>query len=184
MSSQRHASALVAMDLQVDFLGSGGRLRIASDQVAEVVTGMNRALERAARAGLPIIYVLNAFDPLDPFNAFRNFAAVRGSRGARRDPRIADIPGALILEKKARNAFSNPRLAQALAQHGVDTLVIGGVFADACVLSTCRAALARRFAVDLIGDGVGAASSRARTSALARAQRLGARTVTSSDLFG
>jgi len=162
------------MDLQRDFLESAGRLPIAQDQIAGVVDAMNRALRLARDRRWPIVYVVNGYDLLDPGNLFRNFAAVRGSQGARIDERILRLADVLTLDKKAPDAFSNPALAARLGSWRIGRLLIGGVYADACVTATAISALKRGYEVAILADGVGAASERGRQRALANLSRRGA----------
>ncbi|MGH6958377.1 MAG: cysteine hydrolase family protein [Caulobacteraceae bacterium] len=168
-------TALLAMDLQRDFLEPGGRLPIEAVQIGAVVAGMNRALIRAARGGVAVVYVLNAYDLLDPSNLTRNFAALRGSPGAALDPRVTVVQGAPIVRKKVPDAFSNPALADWLARERITRLAVGGVYADACVTATCRSALKRGYAVEVLADAVGARSEAARRHAVADLVRRGAR---------
>lgn len=172
------ATALLAMDLQRDFLAPGGRLPIAADQQADVVDAMNAALAAAEARGWPIVYVLNAFRPWQPANLFRNFCALAGSPGAALDPRIAVVAKAERIEKRAPDAFTSPALGPLLARLNVGRLVIGGVFADACVSATARAALGKGYQVAILGEGVGAGSAKAREAALDRLRAAGAEILT------
>ncbi len=170
-------TALLAMDLQRDFLQSNGRLPIEQAQTGCLIATMNAALSRAARSGMTIIYLANAFSRVDPLNLTRNFAALRGSPGAELDPRIVVVPQALHVQKKTPNAFGNPLLRRLLAERGVNRLVVGGVYADGCVLATCRAAMALGFDINLLGDGIGARSERARAGAVRKLVGRGAKLV-------
>jgi nicotinamidase-related amidase len=175
-------AAILAMDLQRDFLDPGGRLPIARQQIDGVITTMNAAITWAARTGVPVVYVLNAFGLLDLSNLTRNFAALQGAAGAVLDPRIVDLSRAPHVTKKIPDAFSNPELAQILQRRGVDRLVVGGVYADACVWQTCRSALKRGFAVSLLADGIGAATDQARRDAIGGLVSRGATTIRVADL--
>src|SRR5271154_5102501 len=99
-------AAILAMDLQLDFLDPRGRLPIARQQVDGVITTMNGAITWAARTGVPVIYVQNAFDLLDLSNLTRNFSALQGSPGAAFDPRIVMLDQAPRVTKKVPDAFS------------------------------------------------------------------------------
>jgi nicotinamidase-related amidase len=168
-------TALLALDLQWDFLQPRGRLPIGRDQAPWVIETLNRAARAAAARGWPVIYVLNAFELFDPSNLFRNFAAIRGSAGARFDPRVVRPPGAVVLDKQVPDAFTNPRLALQLRERRIGRLMIGGVFADACVKATALSGLARGLEVLVLEDGVGAATAGARQAALDLLARRGAR---------
>ena len=167
-------TALLAMDLQRDFLQPGGRWPIDRGQIDQVIATMNQALVYAARVGLPVIYVVNAFDLLDPANLTRNFCALRGSAGGTLDPRITIVDGASTVTKKVPDAFSNPALPEMLVRQSVGRLVVGGVYAEACVSATCRAALGRGYAVSILPDAIGARSEAVRRRAVEKLMQRGA----------
>ncbi|MEO8812395.1 MAG: cysteine hydrolase [Caulobacteraceae bacterium] len=179
-----HSTALLAMDLQRDFLQPDGRLTIAQGQISSLIEAMNRAIDRGARTRLAVVYTFNAYDLLDPSNLLRNFAAIKGSRGSLLDPRIHQVSPSTALIKRGPDAFSNPRLATLLADRGVKRLIIGGVYADACITATTRTALAKGFDVTLLRDGVGAANDSARDRACADLAHRGARLATVQSALG
>jgi nicotinamidase-related amidase len=172
-------NVLFVMDLQRDFLEPEGRLPIEASQADGVVAAMNVSIQRAACAKMPVIYVRNAYNLLDPSNLTRNFAAVRGSRGGELDPRVIRTPGATEILKTSPNPFSNGRLLKKLKDRNVHGVVVGGVYADACVKATCEAALASGFDVGVLTDAVGARSKPARDAAIADLRRRGAHLLTS-----
>jgi nicotinamidase-related amidase len=177
-------TALLALDLQRDFIQPGGRLPISREQIPSLIAAMNRAIESAARAGQSIVYTFNAYDLLDPSNLTRNFAALKGSTGSLLDQRVLHVKPSTDIVKRVPDAFSNPRLAPLLAERGVKRLVVGGVYADACVAATARTALARGFRVTILTDGVGAASDAVRDRACASLARRGAKLATVQGTFG
>src|SRR5262249_37787383 len=71
----------------------------------------------------------------------RRHAAVAGSAGTRWDVR-ADVRGAPYLPKWKPDAFCNPRLQELLAGHGIEQVVLAGLYAGACVSATAKGALA------------------------------------------
>jgi nicotinamidase-related amidase len=168
-------TAVLAMDLQRDFLEEGGRMRIEAAQVDEVVRASNTVLAAARRRGLPVVYVGNEFPPTDVLaNLARRGAAVQGSRGAEIDPRIDHLDGAYF-PKRSRDAFSNPELDAYLRQNEVAELIVVGVFAGACVRATVLGALNRGYRVVVVREGLGAASMRERESVLAEFTGAGVR---------
>lgn len=176
--------AILALDLQRDFLEPKGRLPVAQHQVDELIRTANAVIEDAARRGTPVIYVLNDF-PRRAFvaNVFRRWAALSGSRGAELDPRVR-VEGDLRAQKHAANAFTNPELDGLLRKLGVKHVVILGVFAPACVRATARGALRNGYRVTVVRDAVAAGSDRSRDKALDRLARDGATIATSAALCG
>ncbi len=176
--TQARRAALMAMDLQRDFLRPDGRLPIGRTQITSVIAAMNEALQRAERQQLDVIYIANAFAPFDPFNLLRNFAAIENTRGAMLDSRILRVVSAANFLKRRRDAFSNEGLSLHLASRGVTDLIVGGVHADACVAATVKTAIRRGFKVTVLAHAVGAATAERRDRACADLARLGARLAT------
>lgn len=175
---ERRKTALLAMDLQCDFLRPQGRLPIAPQQIEGVIAAMNEALQGATRQRLEIIYITNAFARLDPLNILRNRAAIGNSAGAMLDPRVLQVTPSAHFNKRRRDAFSNKKLIVHLAARGVKDLLISGVHADACVAATARTAFRRGFKVTVLTDAVGAISDVRRERACANLASLGARLAT------
>src|SRR5258708_7510223 len=175
-------AAIMAMDLQRDFLDPGGRLPISRQQIDGVIMTMNSAINWAVRTGVPVVYVQNAFGLLDLANLTRNFAALQGAAGAALDPRIVDLSKAPHVIKKIPDAFSNPALTQILRERRIEQLIVGGVYAEACVYQSCRSALKRGFSGSLLVDGIGAANDQARFDAIRALVAQGASPVGVADL--
>ena len=151
---------------------------IARQQMEGVIAAMNEALQCATRQRLEVIYITNAFAPLDPLNLLRNRAAIENSAGAMLDPRVQQVTPSAHFTKRRRDAFSNKDLIVYLTERGVKELLIGGVYADACVAATARAALRRGFKVTVLTDAVGAISDNGRERACAALARRGAKLAT------
>lgn len=176
-------TALVLIDLQLDFLGPDGRLPVAKDQVAPLLARVTTLTAAARTAGLPVAHVVNAFPQKSWLNVFRRFAAVAGSPGAALDPRgPTPTPDEPVFTKARSDAFSHPELAAWLRARCVTRVVLCGVFANACVRATARGALAAGFEALVVRDGVAAASARSRDRGLAAIHRAGAQVVGAADL--
>jgi nicotinamidase-related amidase len=166
--------ALLLIDFQRDFLDDDGRMPVARNQVASVLAATRAAIGRAQRDGDLIVKVGNEFRPRDwAGNLLRRHAAVAGSTGTRWDAR-ADVPGAPYLPKWKPDAFCNPRLQQLLASHGIEQVVLAGLYARACVSATAKGALARSLRVTVQQDAVACRSDSSRQAALERLARIGA----------
>ena len=87
------------------------------------------------------------------------------------------------VQKTSPNGFGNPGLRQLLAARGVTRLVVGGVYADGCVLATCKAAMALGFEIMLLAEGMGARTERARTVAIRKLVGRGATRVGVEDAW-
>jgi nicotinamidase-related amidase len=169
-------AALLVLDMQVDFLSPNGRMPIAPGQIEPVLANSNRAIMAAATRHDEIVYIGNEYMRWDiPGNWFRHNAARAGTAGAALVPNLRRIDAAPYFPKRRGDAFSNPALARFLDAHHVRRLTIVGVYADACVTATARAAFRRGYTVTVLSDAVGAASENARRAALSNLEREGIR---------
>ncbi len=160
-------TAFLVLDLQRDFLEARGRMPIDGAQVEPLLVASNALIDRAAMNGAPVVYIVNAFPPSQWFlNVLRRGAARVGTYGAEMDPRVHIAPGGTFT-KDAGDAFTNPALGAFLRERAVERLLLGGVFAPACVRATLRGALREGYGVTVVRDCVGASSDRARDRGLA-----------------
>lgn len=178
------ASALLVLDLQVDFVERGGRMPIAADQIEQVLKMSNLAIEASAARQMAIVYIGNEYTRWDiPGNWFRRNAARAGTPGAALDPHLNRIVGAPYFPKRRGDAFSNPDLERFLRAHQIGRVVLCGVYAGDCVTATAHGALGRGISVFILSDAVGAASATARRLALARLSQTGAQIVTTEEFI-
>ncbi len=167
-------TALLIMDMQVDFLSDKGRLPVAQEQVPNMLKIVNSVLERTDMLKIEPIYIANAFSPFDVIsNLFRNQAAVAGSDGARLDPRLT-VKGNTIFLKDKPDAFTNPALDAYLRDRRINTLIVAGVFADQCVLATVQGALNRGYKVTVLKEAVAAATANNQKEACTTMKNKGA----------
>jgi len=161
-------TALLVLDMQVDFLSPRGRLPVDQTQVKPMIDLANRlATDPGDRFDIDPVYIANAFSSFDFIgNLARNHAAVEGSNDARLDPRL-ELVGDTVFHKQLPDAFSNEQLDAYLRAERITKLVVVGVFADQCVRSTVQAALNRGYEVAVVQDGVAAATAADREQAYA-----------------
>lgn len=153
--------ALIAVDVQRDFL-PGGSLAVPEGDA--VVPVLNEYIRRFVRADLPVIATRDWHPP-----DHCSFAAqggpwpphcVRETRGAEFAPDLA-LPKDVVIVSKATqtgadaySAFDGTGLAVLLRAQGVARLLVGGLATDYCVLATVRDGLDAGFAVALLRDAV------------------------------
>lgn len=75
-----------------------------------------------------------------------------GSSGAEVVPQLAPQGGEPVMVKSAGGAFSQPALAQLLAERGIDTLIIAGLMTHLAVDTTARDATLRGLHVVVAAD--------------------------------
>lgn len=182
-SSTSLRAALLTLDMQRDFLDGHGKLPVAAPQVNSLISTVNRLLEEAPKHGWVSVLVRNEYSPWDVSNIFRNFASLRGSVGAEFDPRLMRKAAAAEFSKTEGDAFSNPKLAPFLRSQGVRTVVITGVFADACVTRTAVGAMNQGFRPVVVSDGVASGSTSSRDRALAALRDRGVAVESSTSLL-
>lgn len=165
--------ALLLLDFQADFLDDEGRLPVCRSHVEPAVAAAADAIRAFRQRGRPVIAIGNEFHRGDFVrNLFRRHAALAGSSGARWDRRLP-LEEAVYFPKWAASAFCNPELEPWLREQRIETLVIGGLMARACVTATAKAAIRKGFEVSLLGAAIACASDRTRARALARLEDQG-----------
>lgn len=64
------------------------------------------------------------------------------------------VPPAMVIDKPAYSAFSNPGLARLLVEKSVGTIVVSGAETDVCVLSTVMSAVDLGFRIVIVEDAL------------------------------
>ena len=130
----------------------------------EIIPTNQKLLEAFRRRGLPIIYTTTAYDVTD-----RNVPGdmglwhmkipvevlAAGSEAAAIDSRIAPQKGEHVIVKKRASAFHGTYLSGMLKNMGVDTVIVTGVTAAACVRNTIEDAIADGFRPIAVKEGIG-----------------------------
>jgi len=120
--------ALLVIDIQTHFIDEP----VAMKSLERAAWYINAAIELFREKNLPVISIQHT----NPKNGF-----TQESEGfeVHKDIRILDTDPHII--KTYGNAFNKTDLGKLLNDLGVDTLVITGYMAEACVLSTYRGAV-------------------------------------------
>ncbi len=183
--------ALIAVDVQNDFLPGGSLAVPAGDAV---VPAINRYVAAFAARALPVFATRDWHPPNHcSFKAQGGIwppHCVAATRGAEFASGLALPPAAVIISKAATveadaySGFGGTDLAARLRAGGVTRLFIGGLATDYCVLNTVKDALAEGFEVLLLADAIRAVEVKAGDGARAQGemQQLGARPVRYEDL--
>ena len=167
-------SAVLLMDLQVDFLDANGRMPVSLRDAQAVIAAANAILNGQVLRGVSPIFIVNAFPCASLSNFFRRNAAIAGSDGARIDPRLAASAGIATFAKQSSSAFTNRELEAFLRARDIQTLFVLGVFAEGCVRATVSEALRKGFKVVVVEDAIGSNLSWKRRFALWSMKRNGA----------
>jgi nicotinamidase-related amidase len=134
-----------------------------------VIPGVQSLLAACRRNGHPVVHVTTCYQVTDVTNPHTDMGlwhckisieVVAESKPElwEIDSRIAPIPGEQVLLKKRASAFHGTYLAGFLRAAGVDTIIVTGVTASACVRETVCDGLADGFrtivARECVGDRI------------------------------
>lgn len=162
--------ALVSVDLANAWTRPGNPFTCDQEKMDnEIIPGMQRLLEAFRAANLPVIHVTTAYEitdrnaPFTDMGLWHNKIPIDVVDLADEelwaiDSRIAPVKGEYTLLKKRASSFHGTELAGILRANGVDTILVTGVTACACVRQTICDGIAdgfRPIAVkECIGDRV------------------------------
>jgi nicotinamidase-related amidase len=181
------ATAVIVIDMQADFLLTGGYLASMGYDLAGVraaIPGVQRVLAAARAAGMMIVHTRQAYRPdladLPPHKAFRSRRGnapigapgplgrflIRGEPGAAIIDDVAPVAGEPIIDKSANGAFCGTDLASILNVRRVRSLILCGITTDVCVHSTLREANDLGYECLLVADACGSGDAEAHRGAL------------------
>src|ERR1700688_1260359 len=152
--------ALLIIDMQRDFLESGGFGEMLGNDVSQLrgPIGPNQKLLAAWRAaGLPVLHTREGHRPdladLPPVKKIRGRSAtsigdagpmgrilVRGEAGHDIIPELYPEPGEPVIDKPGKGAFFATDLHAILKNSGITRLIVTGVTTEVCVNTTVREA--------------------------------------------
>lgn len=171
-------AAVLVVDLQEE-QRSGTEFPV--EGIEAVLANTAHVLAAARRAGRPVLYARYVRDfataaprRFEPVAADgRPSFSVVGSPGVEICAEVAPADGETVFDKQAASAFANPALGEHLARAGIATLLVCGVWTEACVAATVRDACDRGLGVFLVKDACGSGTTfMHRTATLHLANRL------------
>jgi ureidoacrylate peracid hydrolase len=164
-----HRTALLLVDMQVDFASPDGAMAKAGADVTAAQVAIKKAamLADAARAaGVPCLFARLVTRDRDETDLLREWKMRRGTQGdallCREGTRGADFvgpqprQGEAVFSKNRYDAFAGTGLDAHLRGLKRDTLVIAGLTTECCVESTARDAFERDYHVFIARDAVAA----------------------------
>jgi len=172
-------TALMVIDMQVDFCGEGGFCHQAGadmDMLCAPVPQLGMVLDASRRAGFHVIHTRETFaadlSDLQPHRRWKPYDSSPevGDRGPRGRylirgepcweiiPELAPLPGEPVFDKPSYGAFATTNIDRHLRSKGIENLILTGVTTDCCIQSNLREALDRGYMCLVLEDCVAAAS--------------------------
>lgn len=168
----RQQLALVIIDMQCDFLESGGFGDALGNNVSRlqaIVPSLKILLDRFRKLQLPIVHTLECHQPdlsdCPPSKRDRGNGSLRigdrsamgriliqGEPGNAIIPDLAPLPGEIVIHKPGKGAFYATPLSEILQERGITHLLFTGVTTEVCVQTTMREANDRGYECLLVED--------------------------------
>lgn len=128
-----------------------------------IIPGVQQILAAFRARNLPVIYTTTAYEVTEGPNTdmglwhlkIPNEVLKAGSTLIEIDERIKPLQGEHVITKKRASAFHGTHLAGMLRAMGVDTVIITGTTASACVRNTTEDAIADGFRPIVVRECVG-----------------------------
>lgn len=158
--------ALISVDLANAWTRPGNPFYCGDTMDTEIIPGMQRLLKAFREAGHPIVHVTTAYqntnrdDPTSDMGMWHHKIPVEAVNLKNTelwaiDSRIAPIGDEYVMLKKRASSFSGTPLAGYLRSAGVDTILVTGVTATACVRTTICDGLAEGFRTIAVKECIG-----------------------------
>lgn len=153
--------ALVIIDLANAWTRPGHAF--TCEGMDQIIPGVQTLLQAFRAKGYPIVYTTTAYDVTEGQHTDMGLwhrkipveTLKTGSPAVAIDDRIAPQADELVIVKKRASAFHGTYLSGYLKSAGVDTVIVTGVTACACVRNTVEDALAEGFRPIAVRDCIG-----------------------------
>lgn len=175
------ATALLVIDLQVDFLSADGyfaRMGYDPAPLRAILPTVGRLIDACRKAGIRIIHTRQGYRSdladMTPYEKWRRQRAglegtdvlLRGSPGFEIVPEIEVGKADFVVDKTCNGAFTHTDLEHILGAQGIRCLMLTGCTTDVCVHTTLREACDRNFQCLTIADACASGDRYAHEAAL------------------
>jgi biuret amidohydrolase len=180
-------SALIVIDMQVDFCGAGGMSTVSGtdlDMMRMPIGPIARVLAAVRAFGMPVIYTREGHRPdgsdLTAVKQFRSRLGgagvgdpspigrilIRGEPGHAIVPELSPEPDDAIIDKVGSGCFYGTEMEHILRNRGIRNLIFVGVTTECCVHTSIREASDRGFDNLLLSDCTAAITPELRDAAI------------------
>ena len=143
---------IIIIDMVKDSFREEHQLPI-TQEAQPLIPRINHLLQQGRGLGIPIIFACDSFLPDDfIFRGKMKHHSIRGTEGAEVTDLLEVQEGDIILPKRRFSAFFKTDLDQTLRTWNCDTVVVGGISTNVCVLMTAMDALCYDFSAILLED--------------------------------
>ena len=172
-------AALVVVDMQNDFVTTGGAL--VGPDAAGTVPVIKRLLDRARAAGVRVFFTQDTHGPGDPEFLIWGEHVLEGAWGWQIVDALRPAPGDRVIRKLRYDGFFGTSLDHELRLAGIGTVVVCGTVANICVLHTAGSAALRGYKVILPIDAISALTPFDLQTAIRQTSFLYRGTITTSE---
>lgn len=180
-------TALIVIDMQVDFCGAGGLSTVADvdiDMMREPIEPIATVLAAARSFGMKVLYTREGHraDGRD-LTAVKQFRSrlggagvgdpaplgrilIRGEPGHQIIPELAPLAGDPVIDKVGSGCFYGTEMEHLLRNGGISNLIFVGVTTECCVHTSIREASDRGFDNLLLSDCTAAVTRELKAAAL------------------
>ncbi|NMB41666.1 MAG: cysteine hydrolase [Firmicutes bacterium] len=144
--------AIVLTDMVNDFIRLDGALPVGEEGL-KIIPRLQKLLSACRKKNIPIIYANDALLPNDfMFESQMRPHGIRGTAGVQIIDELKPEDSDLIVHKRRLSAFFKTDLDITLKEWDIDTIIVGGVAAEVCVLSTAYDGISHNFRVIVLED--------------------------------
>lgn len=164
-------SAVLVIDMANDFVFEPGTIATAGGpdyqrRAQAIIPALQRLLDGAREAGVPVIYATDAHQPSDVELKKWPPHAMKGTIHAQIVTGLEPQPGDVVLEKSTYSPFVSTNLEDILRQRGISKLYITGLHTDCCARHTSGDAFQKGFDLVWVTDALQAFTEQAHQAGL------------------
>jgi nicotinamidase-related amidase len=144
--------AVVITDMVNDFIKLDGPLPVGEEGL-KIIPRLQKLISICREKNIPIIFANDALLPNDfMFKSRMRPHGIRNTPGVQVIEELKPADTDLIVHKRRLSAFFKTDLDITLREWDIDTIVVGGVAAEVCVLSTAYDGVSYNFKVIVLED--------------------------------